>query len=177
MSGKTVSRKKVANVIKGKTQHTDDLAEKHVTTSAIAGFGNLVTADKLQLPQQESVVLASQADTDRAYLDELAFGEQPVEITIADDTSEYPIDPVPMSCNGKQIFVSRGVPTIVPRKFVECLTNPVLRVKTRKVKNNLDEDTTVLDRTRSLQYPFSLTEINGSTPKTKAWLHGLLTRE
>jgi len=171
-----VSRKKVASVIKNST-HTDDVAERDVTTSKTASLDHLVGASDLQLETAESVVLASDADTDVAYLAELKFNEEPVEITIAEDSSEFPIDPVALSNNGKQIYVKRGEATRIPRKFVECLCNPVMRVRTKQVKNNMGEDATVLERTRSLQFPFQLNEVNGATPKTRAWLRSLLTRE
>lgn len=169
-----VSRKKVVNVIKGKTLASTDLAPQETSTSAEAKIGRLVTPEVLR-PEVEDVVLASPADTDAAYLEELKFSETLVELTISEDSSEFPIDPVPMSVNGKQIFVKRMQPTLVKRKYVECLTNPVLRVKTKKIKNNLDEDATVLEQTRSLQYPFSVTFPNPHK-RDREWLRGLLTR-
>ena len=171
MAGKLVSKAKVASVIKSGTLSTDDLAEREHTTSAEAKIGHLVTSAILR-PEVDDVVLAGE-DIDAEYLATLKFNEEIVELTIAEDSSEFPIDPVSMSVQGKQIFVYRGVPTKVQRKYIECITNPLLRVKTRKVVNNLGEDATVLDQTRSLQFPFQLNDPN---PKGRAWLRALLTR-
>lgn len=161
---------KVASVIKSKTLHTDDLAPRDVvTTSEPLSLSNVVS--KIAMPETEDVVLAG--DIDKQYAAQLAFNEEMVEITIAEDASEFPVDPVGMSNNGKQIFVKRGEPTKIRRKFVESLCNPLVRVATKKVKNNLDEDATVLQQTRSLQYPFSLNDAN---PLGKVWLRQLLSR-
>jgi hypothetical protein len=170
---KKVSRAKLASVLKSNTNHSDDLAERTVVTSATADKDHLVTASSL-MPDQEDIVLSAQ-HLEKAYLDELKFNEEKVEITISEDTnSEYPIDPVALSVNGKQIFIKRGVATVIPRKFVECLCNPTVRVKTKQTKNNLGEDATTLERSRSLQFPFQLSDPN---PKGKEWLRRLLSRE
>jgi hypothetical protein len=173
MSKGIVGKVKLASVLKSNTNSSDDLAERDVVTSALADKDHLVTASSL-MPDQEDIVLSAD-HIEKAYLDELRFNEEKVEITIAEDTgSEFPIDPVAMSVNGKQIFVKRGVPTVIQRKFVECLCNPTVRVKTRQTKNNLGEDATTLERTRSLQFPFQLSDPN---PKGKVWLRNLLNRE
>jgi len=149
---------------------TEDLAERTQTTSAVAEIDHLVTSQILQ-PETEEVVLAG--DIDRDYTEQLKFNEEIVEITIAQDTSEFPRDPVPVSCNGKQVFIKRGVPTKIKRKFVECLCSPLVRVTTKQRKNNLGEDVTELNQHRSLEFPFQLQDDN---PKGKEWLRQLLTR-
>lgn len=163
---------KLQSVLKSSALNSDDLAERDVTTqSEPLEFGMPNVTSRILTPQVEEVVLAG--DIDKSYLKQLAFNEEIVEITIAEDASEFPIDPVPMACNGKQIFVKRGEATNIPRKFVECLCNPLIRVATKKVKNNLDEDATILQQTRSFQYPFSLIDRN---PLGKVWLKSLLSR-
>lgn len=171
---KVISTKKIQQVLKSSEQRSDEVEQ--VTTSAIASLDSLVTSQILT-PEVADVVLADAAiSADSSYLDELKFNEERVVLTIAEDTnSEYPIDPVPLAVNGKQIFVKRGEPTPVPRKYIECLCNPTLRVKTKRIKNNLGEDATVLERTRSLAFPFSVTE--DMNPRGKLWLRALLTRE
>lgn len=161
----------VAKVLQSEVSHTRDMVEDQVLTEAVADKDHLVT-NRVLLPDQEEVVL-SQADLDKDYAALLAFNEEPVEITIAEDSSDHPIDPVCLGCNGRQIFVKRGEATIIPRKFVESLCNPRIRVATRQTKNNLGEDATILQQSRSLDFPFSLVDKN---PKGKKWLNALLHR-
>ena len=151
--------------------HSDDLAARETSTSAIADKDHIVTSEILR-PDTEDVVLSA-ADLKKDYLDLLRFNEEVVELTIAEDTSEFPIDPVYLACNGKEMYVKRGVPTPVARKFVECLCNPLIRVNTKQTKNNLGEDATEIEQRRSLQFPFQVSDPN---PKGKEWLRALLRR-
>lgn len=149
---------------------TNDLADPQ-STSAIADKDHLVTSAILR-PETEDVVLAS-ADLDKQYAADLKFNEEIVEITIAEDNSEFPVDPVYMGCNGKEVYVRRGVPTKIKRKFVESLCSPLIRVNTKQTKNNLGEDATEIEQRRSLQYPFQISDPN---PRGKEWLRRLMTR-
>lgn len=168
--GKGVRKVRLTSPIKSDAVHTDDLAEREHVTSAVADKDHLVTP-QLLMPETEDVVLAGNLEKD--YLAQLAFNEELVEITIAEDSSEFPIDPVPLSVNGQQKHIKRGVPTVIPRKFVESLCSPTIRVATKNSKNQLGEDATTLEQTRSLQFPFSLVDKN---PKGKEWLRQLLRR-
>jgi hypothetical protein len=168
------SAKKVAGVIKSNIQHTNDL-EGPQERSATASLGHLVgPTDILPVPNDREEVVLSQADLDEKYKQELKFNEEMVELTIDEDTNtDFPIDPVPMSVNGQQIFVSRGIPTMVKRKYVECLCQPKVGVTTRQKKNNLGEDVTDLHPNRSLQFPFSVADSN---PRGRKWLADLKRR-
>lgn len=164
--------RKVSPALKTGILDTRDLAPAEIKTSAVADKDHLVTS-RVLLPATEDVVLSSSEQLDRDYLNELKFNEEIVEITIAEDTSEHPIDPVFVSCQGKERFIYRGVPTKIQRKFVECLCSPMVRINTKQTKNNLGEDATTLEQTRARQFPFQLSDPN---PRGKDWLRGLLTR-
>jgi hypothetical protein len=153
---------------------TDDLRDPELINSATASLNHLVDSTVLR-PEtdDEDVVLASPADLKKSYMADLQFNEEIVEITIAEDNSEFPVDPVWVSCNGKEKFIYRGEPTKIARKFVECLCNPLVRVSTKQKKNNLGEDETDIVQSRSLQYPFQIIDPN---PKGKAWLRALMRR-
>lgn len=172
---KVVSTQKVKAAIRSNTLHSGEFEDTRVT-SAVADKDHLVDATILT-PETPDVVLAdAEIAREQNYLDELKFNEEIVTLTIAEDTNtEFPIDPVPLAVQGKQIFVKRGEPTQVPRKYIECLCNPTIRVKTKQTKNNLGEDATTLERSRSLQFPFSVTD--DKNPRGKTWLRALLTRE
>lgn len=153
---------------------TDDLRDEVLTNSATASLNHLVDSTILRPEQDdEDVVLATPGELKKTYMADLAFNEEIVEITIAEDNSEFPVDPVWVSCNGKEKFIYRGEPTKTPRKFVECLCNPLVRVSTKQKKNNLGEDETEIMQHRSLQYPFQIVDPN---PKGKAWLRALMRR-
>lgn len=152
---------------------SDDVQMQSDTTSATAKLNNLVTGAVL-MPDQEDVVLATEAELNMAYAEALRFNEEPVTIRIHEDQSEHPIDPVPLSVNGKQIFLKRGVDYTIPRKFVECLMNPLAHIKTKQKKNNLGEDETEIESTKAYQFPFSIVE--DQNPKGRAWLTQLRNR-
>ncbi len=154
--------------------HTDDLRDETLTNSATASINHLVTSEILRPEKDdEDVVLASPEDMKKSYMSDLAFNEEIVEITIAEDNSEFPVDPVWVSCNGREKFIYRGEPTKIQRKFVECLCNPMVRISTKQKKNSLGEDETEIQQHRSLQYPFQIVDPN---PKGKAWLRALMRR-
>lgn len=153
---------------------TDDLRDPELTNSATASLDHLVTSEILRPENEdEDVVLATPGELKKSYMADLAFAEEIVEITIAEDNSEFPIDPVWVSCNGKEKFIYRGEATKIPRKFVECLCNPLVRVSTKQKKNSLGEDETDIVQHRSLQYPFQIVDPN---PKGRAWLRALMRR-
>lgn len=171
-------RKAVIPAFKNTTLDSRDLAPAEKTVEAVASFNNLVTASTLAKLEVEDVVIASPLDKDgdRAYLNELKFQEERVDLYIPSDNSEFPIDPVSISNNGKQVFIKRDTWVPLPRKFVESLCSPLVRISTRQTKNNLGEENTTLQKSSSFQFPFQLRDSNAS-PRSKAWLEALLARK
>jgi len=153
---------------------TRKIAGDEKVTTARAELGMpLVTASVLQ-PEVEEVVLASEEQLEKDYMEALKFNEEFVGLVIAEDNSEFPIDPVPLGVNGKMIYLKRGVEYDVPRKYIECLCQPIARIKTKQAKNNLNEDVTDIESTKSFQFPFRIT--HDANPKSKQWLTALLRR-
>jgi len=157
----------------GVQMDTGDMAEPKVS-SAVADKDHLVTSSMLELPTDEAIVLANEAAAKKDYLAQLKFNEEPVGIVIAEDSSEFPIDPVPLGVNGKTLYLKRGQEYTIPRKFVESLCSPVTRVSTKRTLNNLGEDATQLEQTRSFQFPFRIT--HDPSPHAKTWFNSLMQR-
>lgn len=159
-------------VMKGAVS-TSDIREEVLENSATASLNHLVDSTILRPAVDEEDVVLVAGGLKKEYLARLAFNEEIVEITIAEDNSEFPVDPVWVSCNGKEKFIYRGEPTKIARKFIECLCNPLVRVNTKQKKNNLGEDETEIVQSRSLQYPFQIVDPN---PAGRAWLRALMRR-
>lgn len=142
-------------------------------TSAIPELGKLVTPTILE-PEVEDVVLATNEELEKSYMEALKFNEEPVTIVIHEDTSEHPIDPVVLAVNGKSIYLKRGEEYTIPRKFVECLCNPMAHVSTKVIRRENGEEASEIKSTRAFQFPFSV--VKDENPNGRKWLKALMAR-
>lgn len=98
----------------------------------------------------------------------LAFLEEFLIIRIHEtgNLNDEPI--VQLGVNGRQVFIKRGVDSIVRRKYVEML----LRAKPENLQTRIERDgqgnpRNFIDKTRALKYPFSI--VRDDNPMGRAW--------
>ena len=104
-----------------------------------------------------------------SYLDELRFMEEMVEIFVHESTDQNADNPVPLGNNGIYVFVDRGVPTKLKRKFVDAMIVKSTRITTPEYINGAGERAFKINQTSALKYPFSM--ISDPSPKRgTAWL-------
>jgi tartrate dehydratase beta subunit/fumarate hydratase class I family protein len=127
--------------------------------------------DGLERTDQDIEVPTAGDDAGRmkAKADMLAFLEEKVLIQLHESTNANDQQVVPLYVNGAAVYITRGVPTVVRRKYVEMLC----RAKAQDVKVNVVRDANgdVVNRTTkssALAYPFSV--IEDRNPRGAAWL-------
>lgn len=101
-----------------------------------------------------------------------AFMEEEI-VLLMHPTSDLNAEPfVPVGCNGEQIWLPRGVPISIPRKFVESLTGLQVTYRTERVQDPNAEEGYVQRTRMSMPYPFQV--VTDRNPKGKAWLERVL---
>ena len=104
----------------------------------------------------------------KAYLEELAFMDEYLEILVHESTDKNAEDPIPVGCNGVHVFLKRGVPTKVKRKFVNHLIAKSTRVSTPEYTNPAGERAFKIVQQQGLKYPFDV--LHDPSPKGREWL-------
>jgi hypothetical protein len=111
--------------------------------------------------------------TDLVHFDDhaaqLAFLSEFVKINIHESGDPTAENPVQLGINGRQVFIRRGVDTIVRRMYVEML----LRAKpegitTQQVRDGDGDVKNLVHKRRALKYPFSI--VQDDNPKGRAWM-------
>lgn len=75
---------------------------------------------------------------------------------------------VPAGCNGEVVWLPRGQPVNIPRKFIESLARYETNYATQRAQDpNADDG--MVQRTRANQ-PYPFTVIHDPHPKGRAWL-------
>lgn len=104
-----------------------------------------------------------------------AFMEELVVIQVHKSTDKNAVPQVPVGINGDKIWIPRGVPVRLPRKFVEVLARS--QEATFSTDDNPDpnaDEGKMIRRTNGQVYPFSV--IQDRNPRGRAWLERV-TRE
>lgn len=104
----------------------------------------------------------------KAYLEELAFMDEMMEIIVHESTDKNAENPIPVACNGVHVFVDRGVPVKLKRKFVNHLIVKSTRVSTPEYTNHAGERAFKIVQQQGLKYPFNV--IKDPSPKGGEWL-------
>lgn len=104
-----------------------------------------------------------------SYMDELAFMEEELIITVAETDDQNAENPVSLGCNGVFKYIFRGQPTKLKRKFVDCLIVKSGRITTPKVKNGAGEDAFAIKQTSAHKYPFSVL-VEPNQKRGQEWL-------
>lgn len=102
----------------------------------------------------------------------LAFLEEPVTIVVNESTDPNAEDPISVSVNGRQVFIKRGEPVIVKRKYVERLARAKRQSFTQDLQNTDPQRYNKLFMHTALLYPFSVVE--DRNPNGLAWLRKIL---
>lgn len=101
-----------------------------------------------------------------------AFMQDQIVIRIhpTGDVNAPPV--VPVGCNGEVVWLPRGRPVRIPRKFIESLTRFETGYSTQRAMDpNADEG--MVQRTRANQ-PYPFTVILDNHPKGRAWLERVM---
>lgn len=104
----------------------------------------------------------------KAYLDELAFMEEVIEIMVHEVDDPAAENPVMAGNQGRVVIFSRGVPTRARRCIVDSLIVKTDRITTPEYFNGAGERARSIKRTSALKYPFSV--IHDPNPKGAEWL-------
>ena len=104
----------------------------------------------------------------KAYLDELAFMEEIIEIMIHEVDDPAAENPVAAGNSGRVQYFSRGVPAKARRCIVDSLIVKTDRISTPEYFNGAGERARSIKRTSALKYPFSV--ISDPNPKGGEWL-------
>ena len=104
----------------------------------------------------------------KAYVEELAFMDEYLDILLHESTDKNAENPVPVGCNGVFVYINRGQPTKVKRKFVNHLIAKNTRVSTPEYTNGAGERAFKIVQQQGLKYPFSV--IRDPSPKGGEWL-------
>ena len=103
----------------------------------------------------------------------LAFMEEPVTIRVSESTDVNAETAVEVGNDGRKVFIPRGVPFTLKRKFVEVLARcKQTRLSQKKVTNQVGDEEWVYPEHTALRYPFML--IEDKNPKGPAWLNKIL---
>lgn len=105
------------------------------------------------------------------YLAELAFMEEEVDVIVAESTNDNDENPVAVGCNGQFVYLLRGNPTRVKRKFVNSLIVKTGRVTTPEIQvpgvGGGTERSFAIRQNSAHKYPFSVV---GDSQKGMEWL-------
>ena len=105
----------------------------------------------------------------KGYLEELAFMEEMVTVTVMESSNINDEDPVPAGNNGQFVYFKRGVQTNCKRKFLDSLIVKGHSVSTPFTRNpSTGEEGRLIKLTNSSKYPFQV--IEDKNPKGKEWL-------
>lgn len=107
------------------------------------------------------------------YQAQLAFMEEPVEITVHESTDINAENPVQLICNGINQFVVRGVPQTIKRKYVEILARAKqTNINTTEMLDGNGDRAIRIGKHTGLRYPFSV--VQDTNPRGAAWLRNVL---
>ncbi len=103
-----------------------------------------------------------------AFMEEIAFMEDPITVIVAETTDKNAEKVVPVGNNGKFMFFTRGIPKTCARKFVDSLIVKATTVSTEEVLAGANERSFVIRGASALKYPFTIVE--DKNPKGIEWL-------
>jgi predicted PilT family ATPase len=144
----------------GKKVHTSDLPANNGTDTLVADNGELHTAATQFEPVGEPM--------NKKQLDELAFMEEEMVVTVSESSNENDENPITVGVNGifKQFY--RGHPTRAKRKFVNGLIVRIGRVTTPEYINRAGERARSIKQHNAHKFPFTV--IEDKNKKGGAWL-------
>jgi hypothetical protein len=165
--------------------HTGDM---HIEQRATIDMG---TVESTLIRSGDSISLAEPGGIDKAYVDEIAFNEEPIEVRIERSSEKNAPRWVPCWVNGRgaEVFdpvgkrwhilgaLPLGVPCITRRKYIEVLalakqdavdTRPPSAQDILSGANDVNE----VDVTTTAKYPFSVLKDNN--PRGADWLNKLM---
>lgn len=125
---------------------------------------------KIELVAQP-IVHVSEREFDTAA-EAAAFSEEPVVIRVHPTGDENAPPMVPVGCNGEVVWLPRGQPVRLPRKFVESLCRYDVRFSSQRA-NNPNADEGMVQRKRASQ-PYPFTVVADKNPKGRAWLERVM---
>lgn len=115
-------------------------------------------------------VVAS-ADLSQIVADE-AFMNEMVTVLVHSTTDENQPPHLIVNCNGINMPIMRGMPTVMKRKYLEILARMKETKYTQVTPNPAAPDVTELRARHGLAYPFEVQ--HDPNPKGRAWLANVL---
>jgi hypothetical protein len=115
--------------------------------------------------------VAESKDFSKLVADE-AFMNEMVTVMVHSTTDENQAPHLIVNCNGVNMPIIRGVPTVMKRKYVEILAHMKETKYTQRTPNPAAPDQTELIPRSGLAYPFDVQ--SDPNPRGRAWLQHVL---
>ena len=115
--------------------------------------------------------VAESKDFSKLVADE-AFMNEMVTVMVHSTTDDNQAPHLIVNCNGVNMPIIRGVPTVMKRKYVEILAHMKETKYTQRTPNPAAPDQTELVARHGLAYPFDVQ--NDPNPRGRAWLQHVL---
>jgi len=115
--------------------------------------------------------VAESKDFSKLVADE-AFMNEMVTVMVHSTTDDNQAPHLIVNCNGVNMPIIRGVPTVMKRKYVEILAHMKETKYTQRTPNPAAPDQTELVARHGLAYPFDVQ--NDPNPRGRAWLQHVM---
>jgi len=161
----TATRKRRATV---KPQVTSSDVDKKVTTTIEAPF--TTPTEEIERPDLAMVTDEDMSSpTVKEYVQDLAFMNQVLTISIGLSSDPNAEDPVSCGVNGEVRNFKRGEQYKTERKFVNSLIKRINTVKTVQYKDADGCDQTRIDTTPVMKYPIQIHADPAGTDLSRRW--------
>jgi hypothetical protein len=101
-----------------------------------------------------------------------AFMQEEIVIRLHPTSDKNAPPVVPVGCNGEQVWLPRGRPISIPRKFIESLARYETSFTSVRTQDPNADEGFVNKASAAQPYPFSV--IRDENPKGRAWLERIM---
>lgn len=141
-------------------KHSEDFAKRDIPIVDAAGT------------RETEIITSPEPNPQADYLAELKFMEEPVTIVLGRSSEKFAPQMHCFRVNGVARWIRVGIPTTIPRKYVEVIARAQpYSVETEVIKHEAHEENKVI-RTASGKYPFSV--VRDDNPRGFDWLSKIL---
>lgn len=122
-----------------------------------------------ELTTDHTIIESPQLDkTMQRMMAELAFMDEFVDVVVQESNDPCEENPVTVGCNGAFIYLYRGKPATIKRKFLNNLIVKRTHISTPEYTNPVGERAYSIRQRHALKYPFMV--LKDPNPKGGEWL-------
>lgn len=146
--------------------HTPNIPPEQVHIPASGDLDKVLKRDDLEIEPVDTPMFRDRAEME-------AFMREFVVIRIHASPIPGDENPVPLSVNGRQIFVWREEDTAVRRMYVEQLmrAKPV-QIRTEQKRTDSGDIRNIVHKTTSMRYPFAI--VRDDNPRGRPWANRIM---